>query len=201
MSDFRNLLHHHVHQQGAGPAATFWAGLGAIRREALLELGGFDEARYPRASIEDVELGARLFRKGGRILLDPAIQGKHLKTWTLPGMVATDLLDRGVPWVRMMLADRAHSTVLNLGWRHRTGAGAAIALLAALARRNFRLAAGLAVLLFAIDSSFYGLLWRRRGAKLVAAGIPLQLVHRLTSAAAVPVALTAHLFGKPPRHG
>jgi glycosyltransferase involved in cell wall biosynthesis len=193
VSDFRNLLHHHVHQQGAGPAATFWAGLGAIRREVLLELGGFDEGRYPRPSIEDVELGARLAREGGRILLDPAIQGRHLKTWTLQGMVETDVLARGVPWLRMMLEDRSHSTVLNLGWRHRIGAGAAVALLAALFRRNFQLAAVLVVLLLAIDSDFYGLLWRRRGAKLLAAGIPLHIVHRLASVAAVPVALIAHL--------
>src|SRR6185369_17653925 len=27
VSRFRNLLHHHVHQQGAGPAATLWSGL------------------------------------------------------------------------------------------------------------------------------------------------------------------------------
>src|SRR5262249_6575525 len=33
VSQFRNLLHHHVHQEGAGPATTFWAGLGAVRRE------------------------------------------------------------------------------------------------------------------------------------------------------------------------
>ena len=36
VSRFRNLLHHHVHQEGAGPAETFWAGLGAIRRDSFL---------------------------------------------------------------------------------------------------------------------------------------------------------------------
>jgi glycosyltransferase involved in cell wall biosynthesis len=46
VSDFRNLLHHHVHHEGAGLATTFWAGLGAIRRERFLELGGFDEIRF-----------------------------------------------------------------------------------------------------------------------------------------------------------
>ena len=63
VSDFRNLLHHHVHHQGAGVATTFWAGLGAIRREVFLAIGGFDEARFPRASIEDVELGMRLLKR------------------------------------------------------------------------------------------------------------------------------------------
>ena len=50
VSDFRNLLHHHVHQSGAGPASTFWAGLGAIRRGDFIALEGFDEERFPRAS-------------------------------------------------------------------------------------------------------------------------------------------------------
>ena len=31
ISDFRNLLHRHVHHEGAGEAMTFWAGLGSIR--------------------------------------------------------------------------------------------------------------------------------------------------------------------------
>src|SRR5262249_27642353 len=47
VSQFRNLLHHHVHQQGtfvneARPARTFWTGCGAIRRQVFLDFGGFD---------------------------------------------------------------------------------------------------------------------------------------------------------------
>ena len=57
---FRNLLHHHVHARSAGPASTFWAGIGAVRRDAFERAGGFDTERYPRPSIEDVELGLRL---------------------------------------------------------------------------------------------------------------------------------------------
>ncbi|MGH7465989.1 MAG: glycosyltransferase family 2 protein, partial [Longimicrobiales bacterium] len=38
VSQFRNLLHHHVHQCNRGPAETFWAGCGAVRRSALLEV-------------------------------------------------------------------------------------------------------------------------------------------------------------------
>ncbi len=193
VSDFRNLLHHYVHQQGAGLTTTFWAGLGAIRRDALLELGGFDEARFRRPSVEDIELGARLYRTGSRIVLDPSIQGKHLKRWTLLGMIKTDLLDRGVPWVRMMLADGSHSTVLNLGWRHRVGAGAAVVFVVALVRKDVKLASGALALQLVLDVDFYRLLYRRRGAGLVASGVALHLVHRLTSAAAVPIAVAAHL--------
>ena len=75
MSAFRNLLHHHVHQQAAGPATTFWAGLGAVRREAFLASAGFDAERYPVPSIEDIELGMRLAPTAARIGLDPRDPG------------------------------------------------------------------------------------------------------------------------------
>jgi len=193
VSDFRNLLHHHVHHQGAGVATTFWAGLGAVRREAFLAVGGFDEHRYPLPSIEDIELGMRLHRHGGRIVLDPAIQGKHLKSWSFTGMTHTDLLRRGVPWLRLLLEQRAGSTALNLGWRQRIGTGGSVVLLAAIARRNFRLTAGVFALLLVLDRPFYRLLFRRRGGRQLAAGVPLLLVHRLISVAAVPVAVLSHL--------
>ncbi|MDX6482586.1 MAG: hypothetical protein QOE95_357, partial [Gaiellaceae bacterium] len=78
VSGFRNLLHHHVHQTSRGPATTFWAGLGAVRKAAFEAEGGFDAARYPEPSVEDIELGMRLVASGRRIELDPAIQGTHL---------------------------------------------------------------------------------------------------------------------------
>ncbi|MDP8968848.1 MAG: glycosyltransferase, partial [Actinomycetota bacterium] len=103
VSRFRNLLHHHVHSGDAGPATTFWAGLGAIRREAFEAVGGFDAGRYPRPSIEDIELGMRLHAAGRRIALDPAVRGTHLKRWTLCSMLRTDLGARGAPWVALRL--------------------------------------------------------------------------------------------------
>lgn len=116
VSQFRNLLHRYVHLRGAGEAATFWAGCGAVRREAFLELGGFDTARFPRPQIEDIDLGYRLRDRGGRILLDPAIQGTHLKRWDFRSMVRTDIRDRGIPWMRLLLERRGQrSLALNTG--------------------------------------------------------------------------------------
>ena len=193
VSDFRNLLHHHVHHRGAGVATTFWAGLGAIRRDVFLELGGFDEARFPHPSVEDIELGMRLHVRGRRVILDPAIQGKHLKAWTFAGMIKTDLLRRGVPWLRLVLERRSGATALNLGWSHRVGTGASLLLLVGLARRKAWLVSGTLAFLIVLDRPFYQLLLRRRRPRLVVAAMPLQLVHRLTAAAAVPIALTIHL--------
>jgi glycosyltransferase involved in cell wall biosynthesis len=196
VSDFRNLLHHHVHHRGAGVATTFWAGLGAIRRDVLLELGGFDETRFPHPSVEDIELGMRLHQRGRRVVLDSTIQGKHLKTWTFAAMIKTDLLRRGVPWLRLVLEKRSGATALNLGWSHRIGTSASLVLLVGLARRKVWLVGSTLALLIVLDRSFYRLLLRRRGPRLAAAGVPLHLVHRLTAAAAVPIALTAHLRAK-----
>jgi len=78
VAGFRNLLHHTVHQRSAGDATSFWAGLGAVRAEAFAAVEGFDEQRYPTASIEDVELGGRLAGRG-RLVLDPELQGTHPK--------------------------------------------------------------------------------------------------------------------------
>ncbi len=142
VSAFRNLLHHHVHHQGAGPAETFWTGLGAVRRAAFLTVGGFDEARFPHPSVEDVDLGDRLARHGFTIRLEPAIQGTHLKRWTLRSMSWTDFSRRGVPWVAMQVANRRVSSTLNLGWRHRVSALGWVAMVAAAATRRPKVAAG-----------------------------------------------------------
>jgi cellulose synthase/poly-beta-1,6-N-acetylglucosamine synthase-like glycosyltransferase len=193
VSDFRNLLHHHVHQQNAGPASTFWAGLGAIRRDVFLELGGFDEQRFSRPSVEDIELGGRLHKRGDRVVLDPGIQGRHLKMWTLASMTKTDLLSRGVPWLRLVLEGSADATALNLGWRHRISMAASVLLCIGLIRRRLRLVGAMSALVVALDRPFYGLLRRRGGWRLVLGGVPLHVIHRLTSVAAVPLALAGHV--------
>jgi hypothetical protein len=195
VSGFRNLLHHHVHQASPGEVPTFWAGLGAIRREDFLAAGGFDADRYPAPSIEDIELGSRLAADGSRIALDPAIQGTHLKRWTLASSVRTDFASRGVPWVELVARTGAPAGILNLGWRHR--ASAALSVLgtaAALRRRPLAAAAALAGLI-ALNRDLYGLLLARRGPATAAAGIGLHVVHHLTSAAALVAGLYRVLSG------
>jgi GT2 family glycosyltransferase len=196
VSIFRNLLHHQVHHEGAGLATTFWAGLGAVRRDAFEAVGGFDEQRYPHPSVEDIELGMRLHASGARIVLEPSIQGKHLKRWTLLNMTETDLLRRGVPWLRLVIERRSRSSSLNLGQRHLVASGASVLLVLSLRRRNLRAAAALLTLLLVLDRRFYVLLARRGGARVAAAGPLLHVAHRLTSAAAVPLALSDHLRRK-----
>ncbi len=193
VSGFRNLLHHHVHQGSPGPAGTFWAGLGAVRRDSFSEAGGFDSARYPRSSIEDVELGIRLAEAGGRIVLDPELQGTHLKAWRLADMVRTDFARRGVPWVELLLEGRGSRSALNLGARHRASVAAAIALAAGLATRRPRVVVPSALALLVLNRSFYALLARRRGPGQAAAGVGLHALHHLVSAAALAAGVAANL--------
>lgn len=197
VSDFRNLLHHHVHHSSAGPATTFWAGLGAVRRDVFLAGGGFDETRYPTPSVEDIELGMRLAAGNHRIVLDPAIQGKHLKRWTLGGMIQTDLVRRGAPWVRLLLDGAGSATALNLGWRHRASAVVTIGFVFASAARKPTLAGIAFASLLWLNREFYALLYSRRGLAQTAVGIPLHMLHHLTSVLAVPIGVGQHL--KPSR--
>jgi GT2 family glycosyltransferase len=195
VSGFRNLLHHHVHQQGAGPAETFWAGLGAIRRQAFFAAGGFDEARYPRASIEDVELGMRLVAAGGPIRLDPEIQGTHLKRWTLLGMLRTDFAHRGIPWIGLLLRSRTVPRHLNLGWRHRLSAVASLLVLFALARRRPAPLAAAVLALVGLNRSLCVLVLRRLGPGGAVAGIGVHVVHHLAATASVAAGLAADALG------
>jgi GT2 family glycosyltransferase len=189
VSVFRNLLHHHVHHAGAGRAETFWSGLGAIERRAFVDVGGFDEERYPHPSIEDIELGRRLRATGAVIELDPTIQGKHLKAWTVRSMLWTDFARRGVPWVALQLRERRMASVLNLGWRHRVCAAACVlGLLAAALVHPFWLVAALGILC-ALNAGFYWLLVRRQGPWRAAAGVGLHAMHYLVAVAAVPVGI------------
>lgn len=125
-SQYRNLVHHFVHQQSNPEAATFWSGCGAIRKTVFLEHGGFD-THFERPCIEDIELGVRLSNAGHRIVLNGEIQATHLKHWTFWKMVKTDIFDRGVPWTRLMLAQGAMPNDLNLRISQRLSALCALA--------------------------------------------------------------------------
>lgn len=126
VSQYRNLLHHYTHEQNPGDAHTFWGACGAVRRRVFVEAGMFDEWRFSRPQVEDIELGLRIRDLGQRIVLHPEIQVKHLKTWTLWGMIKTDFTDRGVPWTRLLVergdlmsVREERTRVLNLNVRER----------------------------------------------------------------------------------
>jgi len=118
ISQYRNLLHHWVHQTSAEEASTFWTGCGAIRRNVFMEMQGFSQD-YARPSIEDIELGTRLRKSGHRIRLLKNMHGTHMKRWTFWNMVKTDIFHRGIPWMQLVLRNRQMTNDLNLDYKSR----------------------------------------------------------------------------------
>jgi len=113
-SQYKNLQHYFVHQTANSEAVTFWAGCGAIRKEIFDLVEGFDEEKYSRPCIEDIELGFRLKKMGYGILLDKGLQVKHLKKWTFMSLLRTDIFDRAVPWSKLILESGEMVSDLNL---------------------------------------------------------------------------------------
>ena len=185
VSQFKNLFHHFVHQQANVEAETFWSGCGAVRRDVFLAAGGFDDKRYGRPSIEDIELGYRLRTAGHRILLSKDIQVKHLKRWTLRRLVQTDIFDRGVPWTTLILERRRLPNDLNLHAMQRISAALAYAMffylfLVAFMDRSLPIVAPLltaVVLIVFLNYRLYEFFARRRGVAFALLALPMHLLY------------------------
>jgi len=114
LSQYRNLLHHYVHQESNPDAATFWAGCGAVRKNVFVELKGFDHKKFAEPSIEDIEFGYRMRENGYKIKLDKDLQVTHLKHWGWYSMIKTDIFNRAVPWSKLILQTKSLPEDLNL---------------------------------------------------------------------------------------
>jgi hypothetical protein len=207
VSQYRNLLHCYRHHRCAGEAETFWAGCGAVRRAVFVDAGMFDEWRYPRPQIEDIELGGRIRALGHRIVLCPEIQGTHLKRWTLWDMIRADLWNRGVPWTRLLVQQgtMTRAATLNLRPIERlktalTSAALVCAALALLMREPGWLMAAVVSLLAVVVGSVdvYVFFTRVRGWRFAVAAVPLHLLYYAVNGVSLGVGwLLHHLVGEP----
>ncbi len=180
ISQYKNLFHHFVHQRSAAEASTFWTGCGAVRRDAFVWAGGFDES-YRRPCVEDIELGYRLRAGGHRIQLLPGLQVKHLKAWTALSQLRVDLFDRAVPWSELILKGGKLGSDLNLGHASRAAvvlAAAALVLLACAPWSRAALVGGALALgaQIALDLPLWHFFRERRGRRFALRAI---LWHRL----------------------
>jgi hypothetical protein len=196
ISQYRNLLHHYVHTLEAGDAETFWAGLGAVRADVFRRAGTFDAKRYKRPQIEDIELGYRIRALGYRILLQPHIQGTHLKQWTLGGMILTDVCDRGIPWMRLLQQRPSVTRTLNLRPAEQAYTGlvalaSACLLVAGLSRDPAWLIPALAGYGIALVGNMPLLAWfaRQRGGWFAVGIVPLRLLYYILNVVSVAAGL------------
>jgi glycosyltransferase involved in cell wall biosynthesis len=212
VSKYRNLLHHYTHAQEPGEAQTFWAGCGCVRRAAFVAIGMYDEWRFSRPQIEDVELGYRLSAHGYRILLQPEIQVTHLKRWTFRGMLKADFMDRGVPWARLLaeqraLLGKAASKAKSLSLRAKEKSNTFLVCLGLLllglsVQPKDHLLALLGALCLVIvivrGLPLYAFFFRKRGLVFAICGVVLHMVYYLTAAVSVVWgALLAVVVGEP----
>ena len=182
-SQCKNLAHSFIHQRSNREATTFWAGLGAVRASVFAEVGGFDP-RFVQPSVEDIDLGYRIRAAGYRIVLEPSIQGTHLKRWTFWSSIVTDVRDRGVPWTQLLNRYRSMRNDLNLTLKYRLAVVMAYALVAALIAAPWwpaLLLVGLALLagLWMIDWPYYRFFASRRGLPFALAWFPFHILHHL----------------------
>ena len=119
ISQYKNLMHHYVHQASSESAATFWAGCGAVRKTVFEEFSGFDAATYTVPSIEDIALGLEMVRRDAKSRLDKRLAVKHLKRWTVRNLLRADIFYRAIPWTRLILNTRHLPRDLNLTYASR----------------------------------------------------------------------------------
>jgi len=212
VSKYRNLLHHYTHAQEPGEAQTFWAGCGCVRRAVFVQVGMYDEWRFSRPQIEDIELGYRLSAHGHRILLQPEIQVTHLKRWTFRSMLKADFMDRGVPWARLLAEQRAlmgpaASKAKSLSLRAKEKSNTffvclGLLLLALSVRPKDHLLASLGAVCLLIvvlrGLPLYSFFFRKRGLVFAICGVVLHMMYYVTAAVSVVWgALLAVVVGEP----
>jgi glycosyltransferase involved in cell wall biosynthesis len=207
LSQYKNLMHHYVHQTAREEAFTFWAGCGAIRRDAFFAVDGFDE-RYRQPCIEDIELGYRLKAAGYRIRLLKALYGKHLKRWNAISLLKADFWQRALPWTELILRDRRFANDLNLDHASRASVVLAYGLVGTLGAALWWpwllvLSAGLILALFALNAPVYRFFLRKRGLWFTLRAIPWHWLYYLYGGLAFAIGTVRHTFGvrkAPPRY-
>lgn len=177
LSQYRNLLHHFVHQQSHSEASTFWSGCGAVYRTVFGEMGGFDDERFPTPSIEDIELGYRLRAAGYQIRLEKLLQVQHMKHWDARTMLITDIRSRAIPWSELILQGGVLPNDLNLQTAQRLSTVAVFALLGGIGLVLFSswgwvLAFCAVSFLLWLNRTFYAFLRQQRGVLFMMAAIP-----------------------------
>jgi len=198
ISQYRNLLHHFIHQTAREGASTFWGACGAIRRVIFLQEGGFDE-RYKTPSIEDIELGYRLKERGCKIMLQKQLQVTHMKRWDLISMLKTDIFSRAIPWARLLLQKNGIINDLNLSLSARLSTIMVFFLLLSslswiISPYSSILTICCLALLLMLNWDFYTLLWRRHDLIFIFKALPLHWLYFFYSSVSFLYVLIIHTF-------
>src|SRR5499425_978232 len=100
-SQYKNMWMRWTYLRQTGDVPLFYTTAAAIRREAFLRVGGFDQG-YATPNVEDTAFGQKLARLGVRVRVHPDLEVEHVKAYSIRGMLRTDFM-RAVSLTRLKL--------------------------------------------------------------------------------------------------
>jgi GT2 family glycosyltransferase len=101
VSQYKNLWMRWTYLRHTGSVPLFYTTAAAIRRDAFVRVGGFDEG-YATPNVEDTAFGQKLARLGLSVRIHPRLEVEHVKHYSLPALLRTDFL-RAVSLTRLKL--------------------------------------------------------------------------------------------------
>ena len=102
---YKNLYMHFTYQNANENTRIFSTACGCVRRDGFDSVGGFSELYLEFPGMQDVYFGYRLSEQGRQLRILKNIQITHLKDWGFMGLLRADLIQRGIPWMKMILTN------------------------------------------------------------------------------------------------
>ena len=203
VSQYKNLWMRWTYVRRTGSVPLFYTTAAAIRRDAFLRAGGFDQG-YATPNVEDTAFGQKLARLGIRVRIDPELEVEHVKRYSLAGLLRTDFI-RAVSLTRLKLRQPRELATNNTSVPLRyvasvplAGTGAAAVLAGALA--GLPLLAGLGGLALggtvALNRGFVAAIGASEGWVRALGTIPLLWLELVVVGAGAGVGMVSYLFGR-----
>ncbi len=200
VNKYHNAFTRYHHDLSPKDIDWFWGALGAVKKEAFHEVGGFDE-RYRAASAEDMELGKALYSAGCRIAYLPAVKGAHAHDFSLSGMLKNDY-KKAVLGTKLRLKGRLPARAPGFAGKRNIATSALAVLLAALVFLwLFHPLAGVSAvfvvcLLAMINLPYYGSLARVLKPSELIICLPLHWLQFVVILSGGVMGLVGHLLGR-----
>jgi len=203
VSQYKNLWMRWTYCRRRGEVPLFYTTAAAIRRDAFLRAGGFDQG-YATPNVEDTAFGQKLARLGIRVCIDPELEVEHVKRYSLAGLLRTDFA-RAVSLTRLKLRERRelaqNNTSVPLRYMASVPlatlgvpaliAGAALGSAAAAGAGGFALAGTLA-----LNGSFLAAIRGSEGTGRALAAIPLLWLELLVVGAGTGIGMLTYGLGR-----
>ncbi len=178
VSQYKNLWMRWTYCRRRGEVPLFYTTAAAIRRDAFLRAGGFDQG-YATPNVEDTAFGQKLARLGIRVCIDPELEVEHVRRYSLAQN------NTSVPLRYMASVPLATLGVPALI------AGAALGSAAAAGAGGFALAGTLA-----LNGSFLAAIRGSEGTGRALAAIPLLWLELLVVGAGTGIGMLTYGLGR-----